>query len=229
MQKDEQLNTVISLNDPNTYLKLGLYCYDEIAYEKSLHYLKQALKLSPDLPEVHLLLSEVHQTQNDLKQALSHIEQATIYKGKDWNLKQLFINLCLMDNQYKKASQLLSLRLHWLKGDLNFVKRFKIRLLNDLKGKSDLERALFQLAYVYREEENYPPALKYGKKLVRITKDPISHYLLATIYEAKEDFANAQKEFEKINHHVLEITPQFYEQVYMKFKENHLISHADVS
>lgn len=217
-------NQIISLLDANTFLKIGNLCFKNKKYLKSISYLKKALKLDPNHLDVHLLLADIYQALSNPAQAIIHFEEAASLRKTDWQLKRLLIDLYLVENQYSKASNLLILRLHWRKGDLNWWRRFKNRLF---RNQNELEKILFQLTYILREEEKHLLALKYGKKLVRRKDNTISHYLLATIYESLSDYPKTQKEFLKVTKSLLQITPQFYAQVYAKIKENLLIPQED--
>ncbi|MDH4128021.1 MAG: tetratricopeptide repeat protein [Spirochaetota bacterium] len=216
-------NQIISFTDENTYLTLGKRFYEKKKYIKALEHLKRALKLNNQFIEAHLLLVEIYQSLNDLSQALVHFEEAVFLGKNDWQSKRQLIKLYLTENHYPKALELIKQRLHWLKGDLSLWIRLKAFVFKDKKIYDELEKVLFQITYLYREEEKFKLAIKFGKKLIRIKSDSISHYLLATIYEAKNCFTMAQKEFSKATKDHTQITAQFYEQVYLKIKENQLI------
>ncbi len=223
------LNNVISLSDITIYLKLGKWYRQKKNYNKSLIYLKKAIQLEPNNMEAQLLLSKLYQNLNDINLAIKHFEIVLTLNPLDWELKHTAINLYLQEKQYSKASKILAKRIHWFKGDLNWWTRFKGSILSNKKTKTDFERVLFQLAFALREEEQNLRALKFAKMLSRRKKDSISHYLLATIYEAIPDYIMAEKEFSKIARHFMPLNHQFYESIYQKLKENLLIPQVGAS
>ncbi len=218
---------VISLTNIDTFIKLATYFHNKKRYFKAIHYLKKALIMDSDHLETHSLLAEVYHTIEDHGQALEHYERVHYHKPNDWKTKSILIDLCLYERRYDKAIDLLKERIHWQTGEFNYYKRFKALLLNDTEIQRAYKIILFQLTYLLREEEVLDEAVKYGRKLSQIEDDNISHYLLATIYEAQSDYPKAQSEFDLSQRNVEHRASGLYEQVYMKMMEHHLIPQQD--
>ncbi len=219
-------NNTVFLTEPKTYYKLGIWYLNKKQYSKALQYLKKTTELEPNHIEANDNLAKIYLAFNDPNLALEYYEKIALIKKNDWDTKKTLLELYLKEKQYDKASNLLKLRLHWVKGDLNWKRRFFGTIKKDKKTKDDYIRTLFQLTYTLREKEKYYMALKYGKLLAKKKNDSISHYLLATIYEAINDYDMAQKEFSYIVQYHNPTSYKFYEHIYIGFKENLIIDKA---
>lgn len=223
------LYNIVSLNDSKTYEKLALWYYSNQKYKETLKYLKKSLELDPDNLGNHLFISKIYELTGFNLLAIDHLEILQQSDKKNWSIINNLIILYLQEKEYKKAAVLLSQRIHWLKGDLNWWTRIKSFVTGNNEIKKEYNRVIFQLVYSYREIEDYDLALKFGKMLTRNSKDPIPHYLLATIYECLSDYSNAEKEFAFILKRYTSFSPLFYEEIYNTFKENLLIPKINIS
>ncbi|MDH5680781.1 MAG: hypothetical protein OEZ36_04275 [Spirochaetota bacterium] len=219
--------TIINISDVNALLKVAKACHSNNKHLKALFYLKKVIGLKPETTVAHSLSASIYELLNDNSMALYHYETLLTLQNLNWTTKHHIISLYLAEKNYSRALELIKRRVHWLFGDLSWMKRCVSRIQNHQHIQNQLEKSYFQIAYLLREEGQYNLAARYAKKLIRTKNDPIYRYLLATIYEAKADYSRAQREFSLIQKVHCPITPQFYEKVYSKILEHQLIPDAD--
>ena len=197
----------LSPDDNAVRIYLGGFYYRQKNYPAAKKIFQEAQKNSPETGLADFWLAMIALEEKDPDEAIKYL-QASLKKDQSYLAMIQLANVYIQKNNYSQAVQTLKKTIKYLQKNISLSKNFEQKissttfpaLLSFTSGyysinNERLADTYFLLGLVYLDKHNYSSARKSFQQTLALKPDfSDAHFYLATLYDGKKNWPEAEKE-----------------------------------